>query len=1053
MIPEERNTQMSEFPKREPGKPGIFVELVSSYPCFCINDIYLDIFTGTKAKAGASVDSALICFRKSLHIIKKDKELLAFLLPQALFERIKNATKEGKEYVKDYDYKEFFLKSTNNNKITKLLFGMFSSPERVSEKNFIETIQAHYVQILKDASFQQPQLNNYLCSLVDNCIAPFKSSPSANRAFHTLIDSEDHDAISKAVANVFISAMLGLYSMKYTAGAEKTLGYDRKRNYLFARTYLLNKIGMEFIWTPETISNGYIKLQDALYSYECRLYEEAYKRALTWLAECGSTARDQEVASVFFILGSCLYLYPDYCIPGNLSKESKKKLQSYLPADLLGEDNSAAHSDDAKERMRSEGIVLLEKCVSMDDSVSEAFFILYSHYNGINEQEAFDCLSVAYTQAYVRAVIEVANRGVKGQKQLPGLTDDDVIDKLTAIISNEQNYSEIDLSECLYLRGRLRLKLDISKSEAMSDFETAAQKGHEKARQELSRKERMERQQFPSFSDDPNAPCCFANSLDGNNLVFVSTLPDGEWCLFTAEQKNLSVDKAVSVKNFDEFVSMQHLDDFDSYIHKVILLFMSEDEDRNLNECLMVLDKLFNIALRIPEKQKSALTDNIEIFVGARYEIASTLIDANINNMGDDIYFKVHVVDETRDSAHQLLCDAPFFLPLISNRKHDDSINVVLFGCSETNYRIIKESIGCAYLGKEHPVSIAMLGTDADRMERRLRQECPGIFHEPRIECIRPKFIPCCIEEEDFPSLIYGNAYDEYSDNELVNTLSVGNYFVVDLSSDQDNIRFAMELRTWLLRSRGTFDRTPFISVKCRNSQNSYLASHLTLSGQAAGDTYYSRYDLFPFGITRILYSYNRLVENPRLEEVALQIHKSYYGGHNRRAENDYYSFSYNSDSSLLTAIGLSYRLFAGGAYFEQKECYLNYGAFNKTDLLGILNKYADAIKSKEEAAAALEQSRWNGFMLSRGWESADLKQVRAYKDQSTGSSHKHVLAKLHPFIREWDDLDSDDIKKIIGMLQSKFDYSKHPKSTTKRSIQDTLRFLDKPVREDGKVH
>ena len=284
--------------------------------------------------------------------------------------------------------------------------------------------------------------------------------------------------------------------------------------------------------------------------------------------------------------------------------------------------------------------------------------------------------------------------------------------------------------------------------------------------------------------------------------------------------------------------------------------------------------------------------------------------------------------------------------------------------------------------------------------------------------------------------------YDESPDNELVQALSAGNYFVVDLSSDRDSIRFAMELRTWLLRSRGTFDRTPFISVKCRNSQNSYLASHLTLSGQAAGDTYYSRYDLFPFGITRVLYSFNRLVENPRLEEVALQIHKSYYGGDDRRAENDYYSFSYNADSSLLTAIGLSYRLFAGGSYFFKKEQYLNYGAF---DSIALLSDYAEAIKPKGDYAASLEQSRWNGFMLSRGWESADLNQVRAYKDQSTGISHKHTLAKLHPFIREWGELDSDDLIQILGMLQSKFDYNKHPKSTTRKSIKDTPRFLCKP--------
>ena len=240
MISEERSTQQSDFPKLEPGKPGIFFERVGPYPCFCINDIYLELFAGSKTKAGASVDSALICFPRNPHIIKKDKELLAFLLPQALFEKIKSTTKDEKKYVKDYDYKEFFLKSTNNNKITRLLFSMFSTLERDSEKSFIESIQTHFIQILKVASFQQPQLKSFLCSLVDNSIAPPKRSPAANEAFHTLVDSEEYDATSKAIANVFISAMLGLYSMKYNASAEKTLGYDRKRDYLFIRIYLLN---------------------------------------------------------------------------------------------------------------------------------------------------------------------------------------------------------------------------------------------------------------------------------------------------------------------------------------------------------------------------------------------------------------------------------------------------------------------------------------------------------------------------------------------------------------------------------------------------------------------------------------------------------------------------------------------------------------------------------------------------------------------------------------------------------------------------------------------
>ena len=1047
MILEEKRTQLSNFPRREIGKPRIFAERVGKYSCFCINDIYLDLFAGGKTKEGVIVDEALIYFLQNPHTIKKDKDLLEFLLPPSLFDKIENAQKDGKDYVKDYDYREYFLKSTNNNKITKLIFDQFSTDKRDSEKNFIESIQAHFVQLLKYAKYQQPQLKNYLCSLVDSSIAPNTISSTANKAFHSLMNSEEHDAISKGIANIFISSMLGLYSMKYSADSEKSLGYERKRNYLFVRTYLLNKIGMEFIWLPETISNSYVKLQDALYSYECGLYEDAYTRTLAWLAECGSTARNQELAEAFHVLGACLYLYPKKY---KLTKDNQNKLRNYFPTELLGKDNSIVDNKKSAFQEYPEGVVLLEASVCLNKKSSEAFFLLYDYYKNNDEKHcADDYLKEALNNDFVKAVIEVANRYVKGQSPLSGIEKTDIFEKLTLMISNEQNYSEADVSECLYLRGRLYSIFDNDQVHAEINFKEAAEKGHEKARQELSLKERTDRQHFPAFSDESQAPCCFVNSLNGNNLAFISTLPDKKWTLFTSEQHNISCINAVTVKDIDDFINKQHFDEINLQRPKIVFLFMSTDEDQNLNECLILLDKLFNIALRTSEKQRNALIDRIEIYVGAKYEMASMLLDANINDMGKDIYFKVHIADETRDSVHQLLCDAPLFIPFLNRLNQEEAVNVILFGCSETNYCFIKESMGCAYLGNQYPINVTMIGDGADRMERKLRQECPGLFHEPYIECIRPKFISCCIEEEDFPSLIYGDTYKAHPDNELVKILGDGNYFVVDLLSDQRSIRFAMELRTWLLRSRGTFDRAPFIAVKCRKSANSYLASHLTLSGQSSGNTYYSRYDLFLFGMSRVLYSFNRLIENPRLEEVALQIHKSYYGGNDRLAENDYFSFSYNADSSLLIAIGLSYRLFAVGAFFKKKESYLNYGIFEISDQLSdLLSDYAKAIETKEDDAASLEQSRWNGFMLSRGWESADLNKVRAYKEQSTGFLHKHTLTKLHPFIREWSDLDSDELKKILGMLKSKFDYSQNPKTTTKKSIKDTIKFIDPFWRE-----
>ena len=91
--------------------------------------------------------------------------------------------------------------------------------------------------------------------------------------------------------------------------------------------------------------------------------------------------------------------------------------------------------------------------------------------------------------------------------------------------------------------------------------------------------------------------------------------------------------------------------------------------------------------------------------------------------------------------------------------------------------------------------------------------------------------------------------------------------------------------------------------------------------------------------------------------------------------------------------------------------------------------------------------------MLSRGWESANKSEVQNYKDQSTGWQHKHVLAKKHPFIREWDDLNASKLTELLDILKSKFDYDRQPQVTTRKSIEDTAKFFSIAEKTEEKSH
>ena len=91
--------------------------------------------------------------------------------------------------------------------------------------------------------------------------------------------------------------------------------------------------------------------------------------------------------------------------------------------------------------------------------------------------------------------------------------------------------------------------------------------------------------------------------------------------------------------------------------------------------------------------------------------------------------------------------------------------------------------------------------------------------------------------------------------------------------------------------------------------------------------------------------------------------------------------------------------------------------------------------------------------MLIRGWLPANEAQVNKYEEQSSGIAHKHILAKLHPFINEWDNLDDSNLVKLLAVFKLKANYNKKPQVTTRRSIEDTTRFFIIESEENEQTH
>ncbi len=1057
--------QKSGFPKQSAYK-AVFYDKAGGYPCFSVQELYQDLFVSNNSRL------ALITFPNEPRKEKFDKSLFYFLLPKEIINKV---IKGGKSVIRT-DYQEFLVKKNKGRKITTLLCHIFFSEEINSEKMFVTQVQKHFIEMLKSAVFSD-DLEKYLEEVGDNVIVPKNiSNEKANSKFHSVLEKKDHNSISIIIANFFISAMIGLHPIQYDT-------YETESGSRRQKTYLLNHLGMEYIWMPDQISEEYIRLQEIQYYYDKGFYTEAYIKALHRLIDEKEKEKEEKNidkivhSDVYRLLGLCLLRHPEACDVSKLDKEIQGKVYQILNLKHCWQENIVNTTDSVLNIRKADGVTCLLKSLLLDKENKESHFVLFEYYrNNDDKEKSLKYLKTAFAQNYEKAVIEVAFLYLSNEHIFGDITEELLLKKINYIIENEQIYDVINVGKCLYLRGRFARK-NGNESKAQKDFEAAARKGSERAKQELIRKERdAERSIFPSFSNQPKVNCCYANTLTGNNYQVLSTFPSDEWALYAPLKTALN--GIQFAHDINEFIKLQHIGKFEFCRPKILFLFMSDDKEKNLNDCLELLDKLFNAVLEIPDKQKWELIDKTYIYVSANYETASMLIDANMSQMGNEIYFKVHIADENRDTVHKLLCDAPLFLPALNGAKSESVTKVVLFGSSEINYCFVKESIASAYLGSIHPIEITLLGESADVLENRFNQECPGVFGCPNITCIRPKFIKCSIKETDFPRLISGQSqinpsatkatYKKEPNDDIAEALKYGNYFIVDYTDDLENIRFAMELRTWLLRSRDTFDRTPIICVKVSNKQNSYLTSHLTLAGQAAGNSYYNKYDLFPFGISAQTYHYKNIIEDPVLNRIALQIHKFYYLDNDlnksdekklkealeeckRSAENDFYSYSYNADSSTSTAIGLCYRFFAAKCILAGKEKYLDFGALKDQDLI---SRFSDQLNSEsKEELAKIEQSRWNSFMLIRGWLPANETQVNNYEEQSSGIAHKHILAKLHPFINEWDNLDDSNLVKLLAVFKLKANYDKKPQVTTMRSIEDTTRFFITESKGNEQTH
>ena len=711
-------------------------------------------------------------------------------------------------------------------------------------------------------------------------------------------------------------------------------------------------------------------------------------------------------------------------------------------------------SDD--EYDKKQAVKVLNELTSEFPSCSKGFYLLAEcHKNGCgcekDDLQAADYLKRAANADDLTTMLSIA---LRARNDALGGKDSRAAQRIkdccTLIIDADSKKSSSAYCRAAYLLGELFESIGNEKESALKYYHLASEAGYAPASAKVALYERKKRvvdqEVFTVQNTDGCAFHCFVSGDDQvvSTVVAEELRKNRELNVYVDQRNEKSIyERTTPAALLQRLYSQKGVKQFPA---QLTFAFLERNTDKNLNDALHLLDSLYNLTVDMenesaelyPEK-KDRLTESVEICLLAPYEHAAMMIDASLCDMGGGLYFKVRILDENKDCAHRLLFDAPLFIPCIRSKDHAPS--VVAFGNTPFIYEFVKEATACCYM-PDHKVQIAAVGEGINKKKMKMMQEAPGLFAELPKDKITPAFFDLPLDHPALPDALSGklDASAPESIKALAASIQGGNYFVVDVGSDTENIAFARNLRSWLLKNDPSFSRLPFIAVHCKDAQNAYLARRLTVGSMGKGERWFNNYDLYCFGSANDLYA--SILGGEITEDLALSAHLYHYGfDDSRSALADYYLHSYSRDSSLATALGLIYRMFNSGIFEEDWRLY---DGADPRRLLELAKRFDDKLATgsseEQDRLAAAEQARWNCFMLSRGWLCPTSRQVLAYMNESKDLSHKQELCKYHPYISDWNEL-SDKSDSSFSYLKSQIVQKTlvSPRESTIKAVKDTL--------------
>ena len=343
--------------------------------------------------------------------------------------------------------------------------------------------------------------------------------------------------------------------------------------------------------------------------------------------------------------------------------------------------------------------------------------------------------------------------------------------------------------------------------------------------------------------------------------------------------------------------------------------------------------------------------------------------------------------------------------PLYKTADAAKNISVMIIGCGETGSCMLKTVIwnGQVY---GHRLKVRVYDKDADKCRIAFEKKCPELNADYGYDV---EFIKADVLTNEFENIITENGQAEKA--------TVAFIFTAD---DELNISTAVSLQGIFRKNRGFGETAPIFtwvngSEKFSNFSNG-KSDYLKARNIILADNIESIFS-------------DKMLFRTKLERLALATHFCYNGvldkdKNSKEYKDAYESFinvDYNRRSSMAAAIHFKTKLYIFDLWMKKHN-----KAYSSKNLRQYFDKQlenAERDKATEvaEILARNEHDRWNAFMRSEGYRTADIETMKKYA--AVTNKARDDFSKLHACLTDWDGLDK--VEREFNLLYGEKDFKK----------------------------